>query len=63
VQITIGADGRISEAVFNAPPAFGSDSSKVILEDLVIGGTTLSVTAKIDFGDDASFDVPHSYED
>jgi hypothetical protein len=49
--------------VLNAPPAFRSARSKVTLEDLVISGRALSVTAKIDFGDGASFDAPDSYED
>jgi len=49
--------------VLNAPPAFESASSKVTLENPVISGTILLVTAKIDLGDDASFDAPHSCED
>ncbi len=49
-KMTFSADGSLVEAVFEAPPAFGTPDSKVTLEDFAFDGTTLTSAVKIDFG-------------
>ena len=49
-KLTIGIDGTVQEAVFEAPPAFGTADSKVTLEDFAFDGSTLTSSVKIDFG-------------
>lgn len=52
-KLTVGVDGTVQEAVFEAPPAFGTPDSKVTLEDFAFDGSTLTSAVKIDFGSGA----------
>jgi len=49
-KMSIGVDGAVQEAVFEAPPAFGTPDSKVTLEEFAFDGSTLTTKVKIDFG-------------
>lgn len=50
-KLTFNSDGAATDAVFEAPPAFGNPASKATLEDFSFDGSALTTTVQIDFGD------------
>lgn len=50
-KLTFDSSGAATDAVFEAPPAFGNPASKATLEDFAFDGSALTTTVQIDFGD------------